>query len=66
MKEKELYCLGLHFKCFYEQGINNRTFDPAEPCYICKYNKYCRMEIWKNMPEELEHETGIKINFMIN
>lgn len=66
MNPMELYCLGLHFKCLYEQGINERPFDPAEPCHICKYNKTCRMETWNTMPVSLEEETGIVVNFIVD
>lgn len=35
--EKTLYCLGMHFKCLYEDAINERAADLAHPCLICRY-----------------------------
>lgn len=65
MEEKNLYCLGIHFKCFYEQGINGQEFDVAEPCRICKYNKTCQLN-WIEMHKELKEKTGICITCCIH
>lgn len=66
MTKQELYCLGIHFKCLYEQRINKRPFDIAEPCHICKYNKVCQCKCWAKMQDTLSRETGIKINHFVS
>ena len=63
ISRKNLYCLGLHYKCFYEQGINHRAHDSAEPCRICEYNKVCRLgPDYSSMEKTLEKLTGITVN----
>lgn len=60
-EQKELYCLGIHFKVLYEQGIKNKPFDFGQPCTLCKYSKDCDFD-WLAMREFLQRETGISVN----
>lgn len=71
MSGRHLYCLGIHFKCFYEQGINNKPFNPAEPCHKCKYGlageRDCNLSVvWSDMKIELEKTTGIQVNHCVD
>ena len=60
MREKDLYCLGLHFKHLYEQRIYKMPFDFAEPCENCKYIQSCKCD-WGKMRDALKQATGIDV-----
>mgnify|MGYP001327157411 CR=1 FL=1 len=60
MGEKELYCLGWHFKNFFDQAADGKSADFGAPCATCKYAALCKFD-WREMREQLEAATGISV-----